>query len=95
MAVVPPDFQAGMDREFLFTNFHQHGCLMRHSLNIEGRQRQMAFCPYCGVINENSDTALSHGQRHLDLLFMCGVCHAKSFPHGQALHKHMRYIVTP
>ena len=89
--VVPPDFQVGMDREFLLTNFHRHGCLARQSLNIEGRRRQMAFYPYCGVINENSDTALSHVRRHLDLLFVCGGCHAKSFPHGHALHKHMRY----
>ena len=37
MAVVPPDFQVGMDREFLLTNFHRHGCLVRQSLNIEGK----------------------------------------------------------
>ena len=67
------------------------GCLVRQSLNIEGKQRQLAFCPYCEVINENSDTALSHVWRHLDLLFMCGGCHTRSFSHGQALHKHMRY----
>ena len=35
--VVPPDFQVGMDREFLLMNFHRHGCLVRQSLNIEGR----------------------------------------------------------
>ena len=91
MDVVPPDFQVGTNREFLLMNFHRHGCLVRQSLNTEGRQRQMAFCPYCRVINENSNTALSHVKRHLDLLFVCGGCHAKSFPHGQALHKHMRY----
>ena len=71
MAVVPPEFQGSMDKEFLLMSFHQHGSLARQSLNIEGKQRQLAFCPYCGVINENSDTALSHVQRHLDLLFMC------------------------
>ena len=91
MAVVPPDFQVSTDREFLLTNFHRHGCLVRQLLNIEGRQRQMAFCPYCRVINENSNTALSHVRRHLNLLFMCGGCHTKSFPDRQALHKHMRY----
>ena len=37
MAVVPPDFQVGMDREFLLMSFHRHGCLMRQSLNIEGK----------------------------------------------------------
>ena len=91
MAVVPPEFQGCTDREFLLTSFHRRGCLARQSLSIEGKERQLAFCPYCGVINENSGTALSHVWRHLDLLFVCAGCHTRSFSHGQALHKHMRY----
>ena len=90
-AVVPLDFNVGTDREFLLTNFHQHECLVRQLLSIEGKRRQMAFCPYCGVINENSDTALSHIRRHLNLLFICGGCYSRSFPHGQALNKHIRF----
>ena len=89
-AVVPPEFCVGTDREFLLTNFHQHECLVRQLISIGGKHRQLAFCPYCGVINENSETALSHVRKHLDLLFVCGGCYSKSFPHGQALHKHMR-----
>ena len=89
-AVVPPDFHVGTDREFLLTNSHWHGCLVRQSISIGGKCRQMAFCPYCGVINENSETTLSHVRRHLDLLFVCGGCYSKSFPQGQALHKHMK-----
>ena len=89
-AVVPPDFHMGTDREFLLTNFHQHGCLVRQSISIGGKHRQMAFCPYCRVINENSETILSHVRRHLDLLFVCGGCYFKSFPHGQVLYKHMK-----
>ena len=85
-AMVPPEFCVGTDKEFLLTNFHWHECLVRQSISISGRCRQLAFCPYCGVINENSETALSH----LDLLFVCGGCYSKSFPHGQALNKHMR-----
>ena len=90
-AVVPPDFHVGTDREFLLTNFHWHGCLVRQSISTGGKCRQMAFCPYCGVINENSETALSHVSRHLDLLFVCGGCYSKSFPHGQVLLKHMKF----
>ena len=89
-AVVPPEFCVGIDREFFLTNFHRHECLMRQSISIGGKCRQLAFCPYCGVINENSETTLSHVRKHLDLLFVCGGCYSKSFPHGQALHKHMR-----
>ena len=89
-AVVPLQIHVGTDREFLLMSFHRHECLVRQSINIGGKCRQLAFCPYCGVVNENSKTTLSHMRKHLDLLFVCGGCYAKSFPHGQALNKHMR-----
>ena len=91
-AVVPLEMHVGMDKKFLLTNFHWHECLVRQSISTGGRCRQLAFCPYCGVINENSETALSHMRKHLDLLFICGGCYSKSFPHGQALNKHMRTL---
>ena len=72
IAVTPPDFHVGSDKEFLLSNFHRHVCLVRQSFTIEGRHSQLAFCPYCGVINENSDMALSHVRKHLDLQFVCG-----------------------
>ena len=90
IAVTPPDFHVGSDKEFLLSNFHRHVCLVRQSFNIEGRCRQLAFCLYCGVINENSDTALSYVRKHLNLQFVCGGCFSKSFLNGPALHKHMR-----
>ena len=42
--------------------------------------------------HENSETALSHVRKHLSLLFVCGGCYSKSFPHWQALNKHMRTL---
>ena len=90
IAVAPPEFPVGTDKEFLLCNFHHHQCLMRQLFNLEGRCRQLAFCPYCGVINENSDTALSHVRKHLDLQFVCGGCYSRSFLNGPALNKHMR-----
>ena len=89
-AVVPLEFCVGTDRKFLLTNFHQHECLVQQSISIGGKCRQLAFCPYCGDINENSETTLSHVRKHLDLFFVCGGCYSKSFPHGLALNKHMR-----
>ena len=82
-AVVPPQIHVGMDKEFLLTSFHWHECLVRQSINIGGRCRQLAFCPYCGVLNENSKIALSHVRKHLNILFVCGGCYTKSFPHGE------------
>ena len=90
IAVAPPKFHVGSDKEFLLCNFHQHECLVRQSFNIEGKCRQLAFCPYCGVINKNSNTALSHVRKHLDLQFVCGGCFSRSFLNGLALNKHMR-----
>ena len=90
IAIAPPEFCVGTDKEFLLCNFHHYQCLMRQSFNLKGRCRQVAFCPYCRVINENSNTALSHVRKHLDLQCVCGGCYSKSFLNGQALNKHMR-----
>ena len=89
-AVVPPEFCVGTDKEFLLSNFHCHQCLVRQSFSLDGRCRQLTFCPYCRVINENSDMALSHMRKHLDLQFICGGCYSKSFLNGLALNKHMK-----
>ena len=90
IAITPPEVRVGTDKEFLLCNFHHHGCLMRQSFNLKGRCRQLAFCPYCGVINENSDMALSHVRKHLDLQFVCGGCFSRSFFNGLTLNKHMK-----
>ena len=90
IAIMPPEFHVGTDKEFLLCNFHHHPCLVRQSFNLKGRWWQLAFCPYCGVINKNSDTALSHVRKHLDLQFVCGGCFSRSFLNGPALNKHMK-----
>ena len=90
IAITPPEFHVGTDKEFMLCNFHHHVCLVRQSFNLKGRCRQLAFCPYCRVINENSDMALSHVRKHLDLQFVCGSCFSRSFLNGPALNKHMK-----
>ena len=57
-AVVPPNFPLGMDKEFMLTSFHLRACLRRTSLTISGKWRQVAFCPYCGVTNDNAEKGL-------------------------------------
>ena len=90
MAVVPPNVPLSMDKEFMLTSFHRRTCLRRASLTIGGKQRQVAFCPYCGVTNDNAETGLNHVRKHLDVMLVCGGCHTKSVCLGQALQKHMR-----
>ena len=77
-AVVPPNFPLGMDKEFMLTSFHLRACLRRTSLTISGKRRQVAFCPYCGVTNDNAETGLNHVRKHLDMMLVCGGCHTKS-----------------
>ena len=89
-AVVPPNFPLGMDKEFMLTSFHLRACLRRMSLMISGKWRQVAFCPYCGVTNDNAETGLNHVRKHLDVMLVCGGCHTKSVCLGQALQKHMK-----
>ena len=89
-AVVPPNVPLGMDKEFMLTSFHLRACLRRASLTVSGKRRQVAFCPYCGVTNDNAETGLNHVQKHLDVMLVCGGCHTKSVCLGQALQKHMK-----
>ena len=89
-AVVPPNFPLSIDKEFMLTSFHIRGCLRRASLMISGKRRQVAFCPYCGVTNDNAETGLNHVWKHLDVMLVCGGCHTKSVCLGQALQKHMK-----
>ena len=90
MAVMPPNFPLGMDKEFMLMSFHVRGCLRRASLTVSGKRRQIAFCPYCGVTNENAETGLNHVRKHLDVMLVCGGCHTKSVCLGQTLQKHMK-----
>ena len=85
MAVVPPNFPLGIDKELMLTSFHIRGCLRRASLMISGKQR-----PYCGVTNDNAEMGLNHVRKHLDVMLVCGGCHTKSVCLGQALQKHMK-----
>ena len=90
MVVVPPNFPLGIDKEFMLTSFHVKGCLRRASLMASGKRRQVAFCPYCDVTNDNAETRLNHVRKHLDVMLVCGGCHTKSVCLGQALQKHMK-----
>ena len=37
-------------------------------------RKQMAFCPYCGVMSENNESHLNHVRRHTRMEFLCGGC---------------------
>ena len=89
-AVVPPNFPLGIDKEFMLMSFHLRACLRRASLMVSGKRKQVAFCPYCGVTNDNAEMGLNHVRKHLDVMLVCGGYHTKSVCLGQALQKHMK-----
>ena len=76
IAVVPPDMLFQSDREYVIHQLHKEECLSRVTLYYsENLQKQIAFCPYCGVMNENTTTAYSHARKHLGITFLCGGCY--------------------
>ena len=82
------DFQ--YKREYVIHKLHKSKSLNQISISYDTNQRkQITFCPYCGVINENTATALSHARKHLRIAFLCGGCYCKIYKKPQLLYNHM------
>ena len=90
IAVVPPDmFQS--EQEYVISQLHKADCLSRVTLYYgENQQKQIAFCPYCEVMNKNTATAYSHARKHLGITFLCGGCYTKLYKVPQHLSQHMK-----
>ena len=78
IAVVLLKVDFDFDKEFIITQVHKTECLNRISISLDSRNR-IAFCPYCGVMNDNTSTAHSHVRKHLGLAFLCGGCYSKIY----------------
>ena len=91
IAVVPPDMLFRSDREYVIHKLHEEDCLSRVTIYYgENLRKQIAFCPYCGVTNENTATAYSHARKHLGITFLCGGCYTKLYKAPQHLSQHMK-----
>ena len=89
IAVVLPKVPFDVDWDFPLPLLHRADCLNRVSVNVEGHGRkQIAFCPYCGVMNGNASTGRSHAKKHLGIAYLCGGCYAKIYKRPQALCLH-------
>ena len=90
IAVVLPEMDFQYEREYVIHKLHKSESLNRVSISYDTHQRkQIAFCPYCGVMNENMATAHSHSWKHLEIVFLCGGCYGKIYKKPQFLYKHM------
>ena len=91
IAVIPPDISFQYEWEYVIHRFHKVECLARMSVYFDDNQwKQIAFCPYCGVMNENSAMAYSHVRKHLGITFLCGGCYGKLHKVPQHLCNHMK-----
>ena len=91
IAVIPPDMLFQYEREYVIHQLHEADCLARVSVYYgENQQKQIAFCPYCGIMNENSATTYSHARKHLGITFLCGGCYGKLYKVLQHLSHNMK-----
>ena len=78
IAVILPEMDFQYEWEYVIHKLHKSETLNRISISYDTNQRkQITFCPYCGVMNENTATALSHVRKHLGITFLCGGCYGK------------------
>ena len=91
IAVIPPDMSFQSEREYVIHQLHKADCLSRVTVYYDENQcKQIAFCPYCEVMNENTVTAYSHTRKHLGITFLCGGCYGKLYKVPQHLSQHMK-----
>ena len=91
IAVIPPDMPFQYEREYVIHRLHKAECLAWMSVYFDDNQwTQIAFCPYCDVMNENSAMAYSHARKHLGITFLCGGCYGKLYKAPQHLFNHMK-----
>ena len=90
IAVILPEMDFQYEREYVIHKLHKSESLNQISISYDTNQRkQIAFCPYCGVMNENTATAHSHVRKHLGIAFLCGGCYCKIYKKPQSLYNHM------
>ena len=90
IAVIIPEMDFQYEQEYVIHKLHKSESLNRISISYDTNQRkQIAFCPYCGVMNENTATAHSHARKHLGIAFLCRGCYGKTYKKPQFLYNHM------
>ena len=90
IAVILPEMDFQYEQEYVIHKLHKSESLNRISISYDTNQRkQIAFCPYCGVMNKNTATAHSHVRKHLGIAFLCGGCYGKTYKKPQFLYNRM------
>ena len=91
IAAIPLDFPFQYEWEYVIHQLHKSECLSQMSVYFGKSQwKQIAFCPYCGVMNENSATVYIHVRKHLGITFLSGGCYGKLYKAPQHLFTHIK-----
>ena len=91
IAVMPPGMAFQSEWEYVILQLHETDCLSRVTIYYWDNQwKQLAFCPYCGVMYENTVTAYGHARKHLGITFLCSGCYNKIYRVPQHLIQHRR-----
>ena len=86
ITVILPEMDFQYEWEYVIHKLHKSKSLNWISISYDTNQRkQIAFCPYYGVMNENTATAHSHVRKHLGIAFLCGGCYCKIYKKPQSL----------
>ena len=79
IAVILPEMDFQYEQEYVIHKLHKSESLNQISISYDSNQRkQITFCPYCGVMSENTATAYGHARKHLGIAFLCGGCYGKT-----------------
>ena len=75
VVILPIDMEAATNTYYL-DHLHKVGCLYKTTVKTRDPQikKQVAFCPYCGIMSENNESHLNHVRWHTRMEFLCGGC---------------------
>ena len=94
IAVVPPNLNFRGEKEYIIKELHFPDSLNRVQIGTGEDKKQVAFCPYCGVMSENKLSSVSHARKHLGIRYLCGGCFLKMYKTPSSLVTHLESCVS-
>ena len=94
IAVVLPNLNFRGEKEYIIKELHFPDSLNRMQIGTGEDKKQVAFCPYCGVMSENKLSSVSHARKHLRIGYLCGGCFLKMYKTPSSLVTHLESCVS-
>ena len=94
IAVVPPNLNFRGEKEYIIKELHFPDSLNRVQIGTGEDKKQVAFCPYCGVMSENKLSSVSHARKHLGIEYLCSGCFLKMYKTPSSLVTHLESCVS-